>query len=258
MRLNDKIAIITGATSGIGRATAILFCQEGAKVVAVGRALDRGREVVKTAKEAGGDSIFIETDVTNTSQIKKMVEETIGTFGRIDILVNSAGVNLEASRRPLAEIPEEVWNKTLDVNLNTIFLISKHVIPYMVEQKNGSIINISSVAGLVGRKSRSAYVASKGGVTLLTKSMAIDYAAYNIRVNCICPSTIEDTEITRETLIKARKDKNLWQEVITNKIPLGRPGRPEEVAYAGLFLASDESSFVTGTSLIVDGGYLAQ
>ncbi|MCK5554554.1 MAG: SDR family oxidoreductase, partial [Deltaproteobacteria bacterium] len=171
---------------------------------------------------------------------------------------NNAGVNLEAARKPIVECPEEHWDRTIEVNLKGIFLASKYVIPHMVKNGGGSIINTSSVAGLVGRKYRSAYITSKGGATLLTKSMAIDYAPYNIRVNCICPATIEGTDITRKTLIKARKNKNLWQEIIVDRIPLGRPGKPEEVASAALFLASDESSFITGTSLIVDGGYTAQ
>lgn len=258
MRLSNKVAIITGATSGIGRATAILFCREGAKVAAVGRRLDKGEEVVKMAEKTGGDAIFVKSDVCKASDIKEMVDEVIKAFGKIDILFNNAGVNLEAARKPIVECPEEHWDRTIEVNLKGIFLPSKYVIPHMVKNGGGSIINTSSVAGLVGRKNRSAYITSKGGATLLTKSMAIDYAPYNIRVNCICPAIIEGTDITGKTLLKAGKDKNLWQEIIVDKIPLGRPGKPEEVASAALFLASDESSFITGTSLIVDGGYTAQ
>jgi NAD(P)-dependent dehydrogenase (short-subunit alcohol dehydrogenase family) len=258
MRLRDKVAIITGATSGIGRAAAILFCREGAKVVAVGRRSHQGNETVKMATATGGNAIFIKTDVSEASDIEKMVDEVITAFGRIDILFNNAGVNLEGARKPLVECPEEYWERTMEVNVKGIFLTSKYVIPHMLRNGGGSIINTSSMVGIVGRKERCAYVTSKGGVTLLTKSMAIDYAPNNIRVNCICPATIEGTDITRKTLAKARKDEDLWQQIILNKIPLGRPGKPEEVAYTALFLASDESSFITGTSLMVDGGYTAQ
>lgn len=257
-RLQNKVAIITGATSGIGRASAILFSREGANISVVGRSVDKGEETAKIIKEAGGNAIFSQADISKTSDVKKMVELTMKTYGKIDILFNNAGVNLEKARKPVAECPEEYWDESIRINLKGIFITSKFVITEMIKNGEGSIINTSSVAGLVGRKHRCAYIASKGGVTLLTKSMAVDYAPYNIRVNCICPSTIEETDITRETLARARKDKNLWREIIVNKIPLGRPGRPEEVAYAALFLASDESSFITGSSLVVDGGYTAQ
>ncbi len=257
MRLKKKVALITGATSGIGRYTAILFCREGARVAVVGRRIDKGRETVKMTDEAGGHAIFLKTDITKASEVKEMVQAALKAFGKIDILFNNAGVNPVQAKKPLAECPEEYWDEVMEVNMKGIFLTSKYVIPHMIKNKGGSIINTSSNQGHIASQNRCAYITSKGGVTLLTKSMAIDYASYNIRVNCICPAIVE-TDMAKKTLAKARKDKNLWQELIGNKIPLGRPGRPEDIAYAALFLASDESSFITGTSLMVDGGYTAQ
>jgi NAD(P)-dependent dehydrogenase (short-subunit alcohol dehydrogenase family) len=257
MRLKDKVALITGATSGIGRATALLFSKEGAKVVVVGRRMDEGKETITMVKDAGGHAIFIKTDVSKNSDVKGMVEETSKTFGKIDILFNNAAILPDLAKKPLVECSEEGWDKVMEVNLKGIFLTSKYVIPYMMKNGGGSIINTSSNAGLVAGKNRCAYITSKGGVIALTKSMAIDYAPYKIRVNCICPAIVE-TDMAKEILDRARKDKNFWQEVITSKIPLGRPATPEDVAYAVLFLASDESSFITGISLPVDGGFTAQ
>jgi NAD(P)-dependent dehydrogenase (short-subunit alcohol dehydrogenase family) len=256
MRLKDKVAIVTGATSGIGRAGAILFAREGAKVVVVGRRKAAGEETVKRIKGIGGKAIFVKADVSKASEIKRMVDETVQTYGKIDILFNNAGILPEASKKQLKDLSEEVWDRVMAVNVKGVFLTSKHVIPEMIKTGGGSIINTSSNVGHIAMKHRSVYVTSKGGVTLLTKAMALDYAPYNIRANCICPAVVE-TEMASAFLKTARKDKKLWGEMMS-KIPLGRVGTPEDVAYAALFLASDESSWITGSSLMVDGGYTAQ
>lgn len=256
MRLKDKVAVITGATSGIGRAAAILFAREGAKVVVVGRREAAGEETVRRIKAMGGESIFVRADISKADEIKTMVDQTVQTYRKIDILFNNAGILPDASKKELIDLSEEVWDQVMEVNVKGVFLTSKYVIPEMVKTGGGSIINTSSNVGHIAMKNRSVYVTSKGGVTLLTKAMALDYAPYNIRVNCVCPALVE-TEMASEFLKTARKDEKLWGEIMS-KIPLGRVGTPEDVAYAALFLASDESSWITGSSLMVDGGYTAQ
>ena len=256
MRLKDKVAIVTGATSGIGRAAAVLFAQEGAKVVAVGRREAAGEEVIKKIKDRGGEAIFVKADVSKANGIKNMVHKTVQTYGRIDVLFNNAGILPEAAKKTVADLSEEVWDEVMEINLKGVFLTSKYVVPEMIRAGGGSIVNTSSTYGHIAAKNRSVYTASKGAVTLLTKSMALDYAPYNIRVNCVCPALVE-TELATEFLKMARKDEKVWGELMS-KIPLGRVGTPEDVAYAALFLASDESSWITGSSLMVDGGYTAQ
>lgn len=257
MRLENKIAIITGGTTGIGRETSILFCSEGANVVVVGRREDEGKETVRLAEKGKGKAMFIKANVSEATQVEEMVTQTISAFGKIDILFNNAGINPEPARKSLTECPEETWDQVMRVNLKGVYLTSKYVIPQMIKNKGGSIINMGSCYGHVGVKNRCVYSASKGGVIILTKSMAIDYAPYNIRVNSISPAIIE-TDIAKNILDAARRDPAIWKEMITNKIPMDKPGQPVEVAYAVLFLASDESSFITGTSLNIDGGYTAQ
>lgn len=257
MRLKDKVAIITGATSGIGRATAILFCEEGAKVVAVGRRADQGAETMNLVQEAGGKALFIQADVSQISQVKEVVDQTIESFHKIDILFNNAGVNPEPARKSIIDCPEEDWDQIMAVNLKGVFLASKYVIPHMIENQKGSVVNMASCYGHSGVKERCAYGTSKGGVIAMTKCMAMDFAPYNIRVNCLSPAIIE-TEIAKSLMNKARDDKQVWQQIITNRIPLDRPGQPEEVAQGVLYLASDESSWVTGINLKLDGGYGAQ
>jgi NAD(P)-dependent dehydrogenase (short-subunit alcohol dehydrogenase family) len=256
MRLKDKVAIVTGATSGIGRAAAVLFAQEGAKVVSVGRREALGQEVVEGIKAAGGEAIFVKADVSKVDDIKSMVHRTVQTYGRIDILFNNAGILPDAAKKGVTDLSEEVWDEVMDINVKGIYLTSKYAIPEMIKAGGGAIVNTSSTVGHIAMKNRSVYTTSKGAVTLLTKSMALDYAPYNIRVNCVCPALVE-TEIATEFLKMARKDEKVWGEIMS-KIPLGRVGTPEDVAYAALFLASDESSWITGSSLMVDGGYTAQ
>lgn len=256
MRLRDKVAIITGSSSGMGLAAAKLFAREGAKIAIIDVKWKEGEDALKEIQKAGGEGVFIKADVSKIAELQQMAEETCRAFGKIDILYNNAGIHPDSSRLPLAECPEDVWNRLMEINFKSVFLASKVVIPYMMRNGKGSIINTSTIYAFVAAKSRSAYTASKGGIVPLSKSMAIDYAPYNIRVNCICPGAIE-TDLSREYFNNARKDPQVWQEFMKT-IPLARVAGPEEVAYAALFLASDESSYITGTELIVDGGYSAQ
>ena len=247
-RLDNKIAVITGGTSGIGKATAKLFAREGASVAVVGRSEEKGNAIVKEIISSGGKAIFVKCDVSKEEDAKNMADQVIKEFGQIDILYNNAGVVEFGAAH---ETEEKSWDKMLDINLKGVYLCSKYAIPHMQKQKKGSIINTASVAGIVGFPGIAAYCASKGGVHILTKNMALDYAPDGIRVNDICPGVIE-TPMT----IDAFGEEGVSDQAEVH--PLGRVGTPEDIAYAALFLASDESSFVTGTSLIVDGGFTAK
>lgn len=252
MKLSGKVAIITGASSGIGRATALLFAMEGAKVVVnYSHSEDEANEVVERIKEFGGNAIAVKADVSKEADVKKMVDETIRKFKKIDILFNNAGIELQ---KPITITTEDDWDKVLAVNLKGMFLCSKHAIPYLLENA-GVIVNTASAAGLVGTAMLSAYSASKGGVIALTKSLAIELAP-KIRVNCICPGAI-DTPMLRR-FIDRTPDPAAYEKQLAGLHALGRLGKPEEIAQAALFLASDESSFITGIALPVDGGYTAQ
>ena len=251
MRLENKVAIITGGTSGMGKATANLFAKEGAKVVICGRRLDLGQEIVQGIKNGNGDAIFIAADVSNESDVKELVHHSISKYSKIDVLFNNAGIN-EKQMSKITDETKSSWDKIFDVNLNGMFLMIKHVLPEMVKVGRGSIINNSSVLSLQANKVPStSYHASKGAVTSMTRKIAIDYAQSNIRINAIHPGSIA-TEMT------GVEWKNLKQsEVIGDfkkKQPLPRMGHPIDIAYAALYLASDESAFVTGTTLTVDGG----
>ena len=248
VRLKDKVAIITGAASGIGKATAKLFAEHGAKVVVADIDKDGGSQVVTQIQKGGNEAIFVETDVTLKVDTEQMVAQTVETYGKLDILFNNAGI---AMRLPVAELPEEDWHRCLDVNLTGVFLCAKAAIPAMQKNGCGSIINMSSIYGIVGAKVRAAYVASKGGVTNLTRGMALDYAENNIRVNCICPGFVETPLVAG--VIKTPEE----YQALADKHPMRRLGQPEEIAYGALYLASDESAFVTGIALPIDGGYTA-
>ena len=252
MKLSGKVAIITGASSGIGRATALLFAMEGAKVVVnYSHSDEEANDVVERIKEFGGDAIAVKADVSNESDVKKLISETIKRFKKIDILYNNAGIELQ---KPITVTTEEEWSKVLDVNLKGMFLCSKYAIPYLSESK-GVIVNTASIAGLVGSAMLSAYSASKGGVIALTKSLALELAP-KVRVNCICPGAI-DTPMLRR-FIDITPDPAAYEKQLASLHALGRLGKPEEIAQAALFLASEESSFITGIALPVDGGYTAQ
>ena len=249
MRLAGKVALITGGTSGMGRATAVLFAQEGARVAITGRNEARGREVVAEIEQAGGTAIFIRSDVRFAEDCRRAVEETLQAFGRLDILFNNAGV-LYANT--VLDCTEEEWDLTLDTNLKGTYLMSKFALPAMIAQGSGVIINNASGWGLVGGDAAASYCASKGGVVLLTKAMAIDHARQGIRVNCICPGDVDTPMLPEDAQRRGMK----WEAYLASAAnrPMGRIGRPEEIAKAVLFLASDDSAFVTGAVLAVDGG----
>ena len=248
MRLKDKVAIVTGAASGIGKATATVFAEHGAKVVVADINEDSANQTVTTIRDAGNKAIYVQTDVTTLDNTERMVQETLNTYGKLDILVSSAGI---AMRLPVADLPEEDWHRCLNVNLTGVYLCAKAAIPTMQKNGGGSIINLSSIYGLVGADVRAAYVASKGGVTNLTRGMALDYAEDNIRVNCICPGFVETPLVAG--VIKTPEE----YKTLADKHPMRRLAQPEEIAYGALYLASDESAFVTGIALPIDGGYTA-
>lgn len=251
-RLNYKVALITGGTDGMGYATARLFLKEGARVAVAGRSEEKGRRAVAELTRLG-EAHFVRGDVANAGDARRMVEETVATFGRIDILFNNAGIYIE---KPAEEMSEEEWDRLMDVNAKGTFLVSKFAIPYMKRQGSGVIVNNSSDAGIIGNRNCPAYCASKGAVTLMTKAMALDYAGCGIRVNSVNPGTIDTPMLARE--VESSEDPEGYMERTVAESPMGRIGRADEVAKAVLFLASDESSFVTGACLSVDGGSTAQ
>jgi len=255
MRLKDKVAVITGATSGIGRSTALVFAQEGAKVVIVGRRRIEGEESLSMLKDAGGEAIYVQADVTRQEDIDSMIAQTLSRFGKVDVLFNNAGVNPVEGRTPVADCPEWAWDFIMDVNVKGIYKCSRKVVPLMIQNGGGVIINTSSTYGFVGFKDRAAYITSKGAVTQLTKSMAIDYGAYHIRVNCVCPGMVMNERV-QAFLENAKKEGKL--EAILSDYPLGRVGTPEDVARVVAFLASDDASWITGAAIPVDGGYTAR
>jgi NAD(P)-dependent dehydrogenase (short-subunit alcohol dehydrogenase family) len=251
-QLHGKTAVITGGAGGIGRATALLFAREGAAVGIVDLNQEAGEEVAREISAAGGRAIFERADVTRAADCYRVVERTVREFGGIHILFNNAGIIRRAS---VVEISEEEWDAVMAVNLKSVFLMSREVIPVMARTKGGSIINTASGWGLAGGPQAAAYCASKGAVVLLTKAMAIDHGKQNIRVNCICPGDT-DTAMLRSEARQLGEAENRFLADSANR-PLGRVGTPEEIANAALYLARDEASFVTGTALVVDGGGLA-
>jgi len=250
--LEGRVALITGAGGGIGRAVSLLFAAEGAAVGLM--ELDRAAgEAVARELEAGGfDGIFVHGDVSNADDCEKAVRDTVDHFGRLDVLVNNAGIIHRAS---VVDLDEEAWDRAMAVNVKSVFLMSKHAIPAMAEGGGGSVVNIGSGWGLVGGRRAAAYCASKGAVVQLTRAMAIDHGAQGIRVNCICPGDTETQMLRNEADQLGEPVADFLAAAATR--PLGRIGTPEEIARAVLYLAGSESSFVTGTTLVVDGGGLA-
>ncbi len=249
MRLKGKVALITGGTLGMGRATAILFAREGAAVAVTARNEGPGREVVSAIEKEGGRAIFVRSDVRVAADCRRVVEATIEAFGRIDILFNNAGVWFPNT---VPDCSEEEWDLTIDVNLKGTFLMSKYALPGMIARGNGVIINNGSGWGLVGGNEAASYCASKGGVVLLTKAMAVDHGRQGIRVNCICPGDV-DTPMLRGDAVQRGQTWDEYMKTATSR-PIARIGQPEEIARAALFLASDDSTYVTGAILAVDGG----
>jgi len=253
-RLEGKVAIITGSTAGLGRIVATMFWEEGAKVVVVGRNEEKGKRVVKEIEDQGGDALYVKTDITKASSVENLVRDTVMKYGKIDILHNNAATMFS---HMIWETTEEEWDQTIATNLKGVFLCSKYVIPHMIKQGGGSIINTASIWAEVVPSSYAAYCASKGGVVALTKAMAMDCAPYNIRVNAVLPGTIARTPLT-EGYLKNAPDPEKMAKFINSLHPLGRMVNPEEVAAAVIFLASDEASFVTGIALPIDGGRMVR
>lgn len=251
-RLAGQAALITGGGTGIGRAMALAFSREGAAVAVAGRRMEKLKEVAREIEKQGGQALTVTCDVTQPKDTERAVRETIARFGRLDVLVNNAGaVHIST----VESIPEEEWDRIMLVNLKGPFLMSRAALPELRKAGGGSIINIGSVPGLVGMKGRAAYTASKGGVTQLTKAMAMDHAHEKIHVNCICPALVE-TELIRDVFGSGSEGEAVRRSRIA-QIPLGRIGRPEDVADMAVFLASKESSWVTGVAIPLDGGLTA-
>ena len=249
MRLKERVAIITGAGTGIGRASALLFTKEGAKVVAVGRREDKLRETVELITRDGGEAAFFCADVSREEQVIAMVEFACQKYGKIDTLFNCAGVGYSSPyvmdsvvKTPLAD-----WEEILAINLRSVFLCCKYAIPHMIENGKGAILNCSSINGVIGCGA-DAYSATKGGINALSRALAVDNAQYNIRVNVVSPAA------TDTPMIQSAYDKNGFYERWSTAAPIKRLGRPEDVAYAALFLLSDEAASITGQNLMVDGG----
>ncbi|WP_164667210.1 SDR family NAD(P)-dependent oxidoreductase [Virgibacillus doumboii] len=249
MRLSGKVALITGAGSGIGRETALLFAQEGAFVVV--NELDEvaGLETLKEIESNKGKGVFIQADVTQPDDVEQMGRKIINSYKRIDVLFNNAGISGVGQ---LHEIDQQTWNKVFDVNVNGVFHVSKAVLPYMMEQQEGSIINMSSCIAEIGLNNRAPYAASKGAILSLTKSMQVDYAKYNIRVNALMPGTIY-TSFVKDYLSKDSNPQEAVEAIKSRQLG-GDLGKPIDVAYAALYLASDESKFMMGSPFVIDGG----
>ena len=253
MRLSGKVAIITGAGSGIGRASALLFAREGAKVVVADIDREAAERTAGEIKNAEGEATFAQVDVSKAAEVERMVKTCMEAFEGVDILYNNAGM---PGPDGVDIVSEEDWDKAIDVNLKGVFLGCKYAIPEMRKRGGGSIISTSSVAGLVGSMSSPTYSAAKGGVVLWTKAAAVALSKYKIRVNCLCPAPIETPMLIHFFDWSPDPEKALQN--YTNSLSLGRIGTPEEVARAALFLASDESSFITGVALPVDAGHVAR
>jgi NAD(P)-dependent dehydrogenase (short-subunit alcohol dehydrogenase family) len=247
--------VVTGAAMGIGRGIALLFAREGAKVAVVDYDRDGGKQTAAAIQAAGGTATFIEADVADPVAVQMMVAATKAAYGRIDILVNNAGIDLPQATN-VVETTIEDWDRTLNVNLKGVFLCCKYAVPEMLERGGGTIINIASIAGLRPMSQEAAYGASKGGLTLLTRQMARDYAHHGIRVNSVCPGPMEKPTRHRQAYLEGDEVAIRKRQAFAEAMPLGRMCLPEDIAQAALFLASDEASMITGIELVVDGGFI--
>ncbi|HVM94883.1 MAG TPA: SDR family NAD(P)-dependent oxidoreductase [Candidatus Acidoferrales bacterium] len=257
MKLAGKVAVVTGAGSGIGRATAIELAAAGANVVVAGRRRARLDETVQCINKVGGCALALECDVSSGIQVQNLIRSTLHDCGRLDILVNNAAQNRPDPPPPetVADLPDDWWDTTQAVNLRGVFLCCKHALPALIGAGGGSIVNIASTSGVAGNSNQAAYIASKHGVVGLTKSIALDYASHNVRANAVCPGFIE-TERSLHFSEKVRGSG--WRESKLARIPLGRLGKPEDVARLVLFLASEDAAFITGTVIPIDGGTAAR
>jgi meso-butanediol dehydrogenase/(S,S)-butanediol dehydrogenase/diacetyl reductase len=249
MRFRDKVVLITGAGVGIGRAAAVQFGKEGAKIAVNSLTPANGMETLRLLREAGGEGTYLQGDVSKAADAKRIVEETVRAFGRLNVLVNNAGIVLPGR---VDNMTEEDWDRTMAVNLKGVFLVSKYSIPEMRKGGGGVIVHNASVAALKGIKDRGAYSASKGGVWALTRAMAADYLSENIRVNCVCPGTTYTPSLERR--IQAFPDPRKALADFIARQPMGRLGKEEEIAAAILFAASDEAAFMNGATIAIDGG----
>ena len=257
MKLSGKTAIITGATSGIGKATALLFAEEGADVIITGRRAELGKSVSDEIRQKGARCVFVQADHTQAEACSHVVERTLAEFGRVDILFNNAGIVTQGTAETTSD---EIWNETLAINVTAVWRMNKLVIPHMKKQGGGVIVNNGSDWSVVAGRDAFPYIASKGAIGMMTKAMALDFARDNIRVNAVCPGdTLVDRWIEKG-YFEGSDPVTLEEAIKTSSayLPLGRFGKPEEIAKAVLFLASDDSSFVTGHLLLVDGGNTAQ
>ena len=257
MKLSGKTAIITGATSGIGKATALLFAEEGANLIITGRRAELGARVEAEIRQKDARCVFVQADHTQAEACSRVIERTLAEFGRVDILFNNAGIVTEGTAETTSD---EIWNETLAINVTAVWRMNKLVLPVMKKQGGGVIVNNGSDWAVVGGKNAFPYIVSKGAIGMMTKAMALDFARDNIRVNAVCPG---DTFVDRwlEKGYFENSDPMSLEEAIKDSsayIPMGRFGKPEEIARAVLFLASDDSSFMTGHLLLVDGGNTAQ
>ncbi len=253
MRLEGKVAVVTGAGSGQGRAVAVLFAREGARVTVADINEEGGAKTADIIASAGGQAKFVPCDVSKLDQVKGLIRQTVDMFGRLDILYNNAARNRPDTPVPerVAEMPEEHWLGTIETNLTGYYYTAKYAIPHMLKQGGGAIINVASTLGLSASENQAAYVSSKHGVIGLTKAMALDYGPKGIRVNAICPGPIDTPRLAKHQRVYMGDN---WRGRIGAGVPLRRIGQPEEIATVALFLASDESSYITGASIPVDGG----
>lgn len=247
-----KVALVTGGGTGIGKAIALAFAREGAKVAVAGRRREKVQETVQEMEKRGGDGLAIACDVSNGKDAERAVHETVKNFGKLNVLVNNAGVLHVAT---LEGTSEEEWDRLMTINLKGPFLMCRAALPEFRKAGGGAIVNVGSVLGLIGMKDRAAYCASKGGVALLTKAMALDHANEHVRANCICPSIVE-TELVAGLFASSEAGAAARKARIA-QIPIGRMGRPEDVAEMAVFLASEESSWLTGATIPLDGGLSA-